>query len=79
MPYPTNDNSNLPFQYRLDVATELAATTQSDYLINWENWKRLFYHWKYNRDFAINVPNESIEFSDPELYFAEPPADVIEN
>ena len=42
--------SNLELRYRCEVAPELQAATQTDASLTWTQWKRLFYHWRLNRN-----------------------------
>ena len=67
------DNSNLLIRYRQDVAPELVATTETDALLTWDEWKWAFYHWKYHRDIGSPAGNDFFLVKDPALYFEEPP------
>ena len=72
------DPANLLMQYRLDIAEELRIASETNATLGWDEWKRLFYHWKYRRDQGITIPNESLFASCwNDIYFDEPEADII--
>jgi len=56
-------------QYRCEIATEINAATQTDSSLTYDEWKKLFYFWKYQRN--INTRNEFYLDDNPSLYFAE--------
>ena len=63
--------SDLLLRFRCEVAPELLAASSTDAALVWDAWKRLFYHWKYNRD--IGGGNDFFINRDPDLYFDGPP------
>lgn len=66
---------NLLIQFREVIAPELAETLNTDAIENYTAWKRLFYYWKYRRD--TGGANDWFLDSEPELYFVDPPTEII--
>lgn len=61
--------------YRYDVAGDLAASTQSGVTLTWAEYKRLYHHWRLNRN--VGGSNELFLEPRPELYFERPDANLI--
>lgn len=55
-----------PKQFRCMVVSQMEEASQTDSALDWEEWKRLFYHWKKNRDFwGVNEIQDELSFSIP--------------
>ena len=47
----TCEESDLRLRFRCEVGTDMNFALESNAALVWEEYKRLFYHFKYNRDF----------------------------
>jgi len=67
---------DLIITYRKDVASQINAEMQTDSIVDWDEWKRLFYFYKLRRN--IGWHNEWFLEYDPDQYFQEVSTDTIE-
>lgn len=74
--YSVPAQHNLLIQYREIIAPQLAESLETDFSSNYEDWKRLFYYWKYRR--GMGGDNDIFLAVDPSLYFVEAPTEVID-